>query len=305
MKFDRAHSIAEIAEMVQCKYVINGTFHVTGINEIHNVVVGDICFVDHPKYYDKALMSAASVIIINQEVDCPEGKAIIISETPFLHFNLLSNYFSPFRAFPLVKNGGAIGENTQIMTGAIVHPDAVIGSDCTIFPGVVIYSGCELGNNVIIHANTVIGADAFYYNKKEGRYTRMHSCGKVFIGDNVEIGALCSIDKGVSSNTIIAQGSKLDNQIHIGHDTRLGENCLLAAATVIAGCVEIGNNVTIWGQVAIASNVKIGDNVEILAKSGVSKDLEAGKRYFGSPAEEARTKMKEMAKLKQLLESKA
>ena len=129
----------------------------------------------------------------------------------------------------------------------------------------------------------------------------MHSSGDVVIEDDVEIGACCTLDKGVSASTKIGAGTKIDNHLHIAHDVEIGSNCLFAAGTAIAGCVTIGNDVTVWGQVAISSGVTIGDGAEILAKSGINKDMEGGKRYFGSPAIEAREKMKELAALKNLL----
>jgi UDP-3-O-[3-hydroxymyristoyl] glucosamine N-acyltransferase len=303
MKLDRTYRLKDIASLVGCPYSGDDDFPVTGINEIHRVEPGDICFVDHPKYYDKALQSAATIIIINKEVECPAGKALIISETPFLHYNFLTKHFRPYRPFShTVHPDAVIGEGTDIMPGAVIDKGVTIGKNCRIYPGVVIYGECIIGDNVIIHGNAVIGGDAFYYNRKEGRHNKMHSCGRVVIGDDVEIGAGTTIDKGVSADTKIGSGSKLDNQIQVAHDTVLGENCLVAAQTAIAGCCTIGNNVTIWGQVAFVSGVSVGDGAEILARSGISKDLEGGKRYFGAPADEARVKMKEAAKLKRLLE---
>ena len=128
----------------------------------------------------------------------------------------------------------------------------------------------------------------------------MHSCGQVIIEDDVEIGALTTIDKGVTHITKIGKGTKIDNQVHIGHDTVIGENCLFAANVGIAGCVTIKNNVTLWGQVGVVSDVTIGENATLLGKSGVQNDLEPNKTYFGSPAIEARKKWRELITIKQL-----
>ncbi|MES2629434.1 MAG: UDP-3-O-(3-hydroxymyristoyl)glucosamine N-acyltransferase [Bacteroidota bacterium] len=302
MKFQQPQTLSNIAAVIGCPYIGSPDFPVLGINEIHRVEPGDICFVDHPKYYDKALNSAATIIIINKEVDCPEGKALIISETPFLHFNFLTQHFKPYQPFPAtVHPDTQVGEGTDIMPNVTIDKGVTIGKNCRIYPGVVIYGEAHIGDNVILHANVVIGSDAFYYNRKQGIHNKMHSCGRVIIHDDVEIGAGSTIDKGVSADTIIGAGTKIDNQVQIAHDTTLGTNCLVAAQSGIAGCTTIGNNVIIWGQVAIISGITIGDGAEILAKSGVGKSLEGGKRYFGAPAEEARQKMKEAAKLKRLL----
>jgi len=304
MKLFRAHTLAEIAEILGCTFKGNPEHLVTGINEIHRVEAGDIVFVDHPKYYDKALNSAATTILIDKEVDCPVGKGLLISKAPFTDFNKLTTHFKPVQVFSkTIALTANIGDNCTIAPTVSIGENVQIGNNCTLQPGVVLYDNTVLGNNVTIHANAVLGADAFYFQKREGAYVKMHSCGHVVIEDNVEIGANCTIDRGVSAITKIGKGSKLDNHIHIGHDTTLGENCLMAAQSAVAGCVSIGNNVIIWGQCAIASDVRINDGVELLAKSGVNKDLEAGKRYFGAPALEAREKMKEMAAIKRIINS--
>jgi UDP-3-O-(3-hydroxymyristoyl) glucosamine N-acyltransferase len=124
------------------------------------------------------------------------------------------------------------------------------------------------------------------------------------IEDNVDLGALCTIDRGVTGDTTIKKGTKIDNQVHIGHDTVVGEKCLIASQTGIAGCVVIENEVTIWGQVGMTSGITIGEKAVILAQSGISKSLEGGQTYFGYPAAEAREKYKEMSALKQLINCK-
>lgn len=305
MKFAQPQTLEQIAGIIGCTYVGPDSFPVLGINEIHRVEPGDICFVDHPKYYDKALQSAATIIIINKEVECPAGKALIISDTPFFHFNFLTQHFCPYQPFGAnIHPDTKVGEGTDIMPNVTIDKGVTIGKNCRIYPGVVIYGEAIIGDNVIIHGNAVIGSDAFYYNRKEGKHNKMHSCGRVIIQDNVEIGAGTTIDKGVSADTIIGAGTKIDNQVQIAHDTTLGTNCLVAAQSGIAGCTTIGNNVIIWGQVAIISGITIGDGAEILAKSGVGRSLEGGKRYFGAPAEEARVKMRQEAMLRRLTEDK-
>jgi UDP-3-O-[3-hydroxymyristoyl] glucosamine N-acyltransferase len=302
MQFKQAQTLQSIANLLNCKYVGDASFPIAGINEIHRVEAGDIVFVDHPKYYDKALNSAATIVLINKEVECPEGKALIISENPFLDFNKITKHFKPVSLFPETGKN-SIHPTAQIAKGVHIGENVSIGANTIINPNCVIYDETIIGENVIIHANCTLGSDAFYFQKREGRFVKMHSCGKVVIEDDVELGANCTIDRGVSAITKIGKGSKLDNQIHIGHDTTLGENCLMAAQSAIAGCVTIGNNVTMWGQIAIASDVVIGDGAEILAKSGVNKNLEGDKRYFGTPAIEARQKMKEIAQLGRLIKN--
>jgi len=278
----------------------------TGINEIHKVEPGDLVFVDHPKYYAACINSAASFIIINKAMPAPEGKALLIVEQPFEAYLKIVRHFRPFEpAVKLVSDSAQIGEGTYIAPNAYIGHHVVIGAHCVIHPGVNILDHCVIGDNVVVQAGTVIGSDAFYYNTKKDRevwYKRMESCGRVIVEDFVEIGAGCTIDRGVTHDTVIGRGTKMDNMIHIGHDTIIGKNCLLAAQVGIAGAVEIGNGVVLWGQVGVSKTLSIGDNAVVYAQSGVPASIEGGKVYFGSPVEDAKTKMKELVWIKRIPE---
>lgn len=305
MRFPQPYTLEQIATIINAKYVGASDFPVLGMNEIHVVQAGDIVFVDHPKYYEKALHSKATIVLINKEVECPEGKALLISDDPFRDFNKLTDFFKPFqKATNLIAPSARIGENTIIQPGAFVGNNVVIGNNCCIHSNVTIYDDCIIGDNVTIHAGTVLGADAFYYKKRPNGFDKLKSAGRVVIEDNVDLGALCTIDRGVTADTTIKKGTKIDNQVHIGHDTIVGEKCLIASQTGIAGCVVIENEVTIWGQVGIISGITIGEKSVILAQSGISKSLEGGQSYFGSPAGEAREKYKEISAIKQLINYK-
>ncbi|MDP3358376.1 MAG: UDP-3-O-(3-hydroxymyristoyl)glucosamine N-acyltransferase [Lutibacter sp.] len=304
MKLPRIYKLKEIADIIEAKFVGPSDFPVSGFNEIHVVEEGDIVFVDHPKYYDKALHSKATVILINKEVECPERKALLISEDPFTDFNKLTKYFNPFKAVNAsISDSAIIGENTVIQPNVFIGNNVKIGNNCLIHPNVSIYDNCILGNNVTIHAGTVLGADAFYYKKRPTGYDKLISGGSVLIEDNVDIGALCTIDRGVSANTTIKKGTKIDNQVQVGHDTVIGENCLIASQTGIAGCVIIENNVTLWGQVGTTSGITIGEGAVVLGQTGVTKSIKGGISYFGTPVEESRLKLKEMAEIKQMIKN--
>ncbi len=306
MKFPSPVSLLWLSEFLDAKLVGNTGASATGLNEIHKVEKGDLVFVDHPKYYQKCLQSDASFIIINQLVDCPPEKALLIVDQPFEAYQKLVRHFRPFeKAEQLVSPNAQIAKSSCIFPGVFIGNHVQIGERCTIYPNVTIMDHCVIGDDVVIQAGTVIGSDAFYYNtnkKRESWYKRMLSCGRVVIENDVEIGAGCTIDRGVSGDTIIGQGSRLDNMIHIGHDTVLGKNCLLAAQVGIAGAVVIGNGVTLWGQVGVSKTLRIGDNTTVLAQSGVPSSLEANKTYFGYPAEEASSKMRELVWIKRIPE---
>jgi len=303
MKFPKTYTLKKISELIDSKYVGDINFPILGMNEIHVVEAGDIVFVDHPKYYDKALNSAASVILINKKVTCPEGKALLISDDPFRDFNKLTAYFKPYKSSnKLIANSAKIGENTIIQPNVFIGNDVIIGDNCLIHPNVTIYDSCNIGNNVTIHAGTILGADAFYYKKRPEGFDKLKSCGSVIIESNVDIGASCTIDRGVTGNTTIKEGTKIDNQVQIAHDTIIGKNCLIASHVGIAGCVVIEDEVTLWGQVGVISDITIGKGAVVYAQSGVAKNLEGGKSYFGSPCDDARKKYRELAAIKVLPE---
>lgn len=303
MKLNRPHSVKEIADIIGCDFVGNEDHKVTGINEIHMVETGDLVFVDHPKYYDKALNSAATTILIDKEVECPEGKALIISEAPFDDYNKLTKHFRP----PIFQDVN-VGEGTEIDPSANIYPNVFIGRECkigknvTLYPGAVIGDFSVLEDGVVVGSNSVIGHYAFYYKKKPDGFDRMHTCGGVRLEKNVEIGALCTIDAGVSGVTVVGEGTKIDNQVHIGHDTIVGKHCLMAANVGIAGCVTIEDHVTLWGQVGVVSDVVIGEGAVVYGQSGVGKSLAPGKSYLGSPCSEARIRFREIAAVKKLPE---
>ncbi|MDO4228738.1 MAG: UDP-3-O-(3-hydroxymyristoyl)glucosamine N-acyltransferase [Capnocytophaga sp.] len=302
MRFPQPYTLKQIATIINSSFVGDADFPVLGMNEIHVVEEGDIVFVDHPKYYEKALSSKATIVLINKEVECPKGKALLISDDPFRDFNKLTDFFKPFqKSTALISPTAEIGTGTTIQHGAFVGNNVRIGKNCLIHSNVSIYDDCVIGDNVTIHAGTVLGADAFYYKKRPEGFDKLKSGGRVIIEDNVDLGALCTIDRGVTGDTTIKKGTKIDNQVHVGHDTIIGEKCLIASQTGIAGCVVIEDEVTIWGQVGITSGITIGRKAVILAQSGISKSLEGGLTYFGYPAEEARKKYKEMSALKMLI----
>lgn len=307
MKFPAPVTVQWIAELIGAAVVGDAQAQATGINEIHQVESGDLVFVDHPKYYDTCLQSKATHIIINtKEVTVPAGKNLLVVAEPFEAYLTIVNRFRPFQpATQSISSTAITGSNTVIMPNVFIGEQVRIGDNCIIHPNVTILPYTEIGNNVVIQAGTVIGSDAFYYNTKKNRevwYKRMQSCGNVVIEDDVEIGAGCTIDRGVTASTRIGRGTKMDNMVHIGHDTQVGKNCLFAAQVGIAGATVIEDGVTLWGQVGVSKTLTIGANAVVLAQSGVPSSLAGGKTYFGYPAEEAQTKRRELVWIKRIPE---
>lgn len=304
MKLPQPIPVSKLADWLNARLLGDESIEVSGINEIHKVQPGDLSFVDHPKYYNRSLNSAANVVLINQEVNVPYGKALLISEDPFRDFNQLVQKYSPFRsASAMIDPDTSIGPGTVIEPGVFIGRGVSIGADCLIHPNVTIYSGTKIGDRVIIQSNTVVGSDAFYFKKRQERlkkYDKLLSCGRVIIHDDVEIGSGCTIDRGVSGETVIGAGSKLDNQVHIGHGVTIGQNCLIAAQVGIAGKTILEDDVVLWGQVGVNKSLTIGRGAVVYAQSGVPKSIEGGQTYFGSPVGLALDKMKELAAMKQL-----
>ncbi len=304
MRFDEPVPVTRIAQLIGAELVGNKKGYVTGINEIHKVEKGDLVFVDHPKYYEACLHSAASFIIINKNTDFPEEKALLIVDEPFEAYLKIVDHYRPFApSMKMISDSSSVGEGTVIMPNAYIGNYVTIGRNCVIHPNVTILDHCLIGDHVVIQAGTVIGSDAFYYNKKAGReilYKKMSSCGRVVIEGEVEIGANCTIDRGVSSDTVIGAGTKIDNLVHIGHDTVVGKNCLFAGQVGIAGATTIEDNVILWGQVGVSKTLTIGKDAEIYAQSGVKDSIRGGRVYFEARVEEAREKMKELVWIKRI-----
>ncbi|MDE6494054.1 MAG: hypothetical protein K2O66_00760 [Bacteroidales bacterium] len=305
MKFDRPQTLKQLAELlVDVRIVGSPDFPVSGMNEIHMVEEGDITFVDLDKYYDKALSSKASVILIDKEVECPAGKCLMITPDPMENFNRLTRHFRPFiPAAAMVSPTAKIGRGTVVQPGAFIGNHVEIGQNCIIHANVTINDYTIIGDNTIIQSGAVIGGDACYFQRtKNGTFRKFESSGRAIVGNDVEIGAMTAVDRGVSGDTIVGDGTKMDNFVQIGHDTHIGKHVLIGAHSAIAGVTVIEDYVSIWASVMINKDIVIGKGAVILATSAVDKSLEGGKVYFGCPVVEARAKWKEMATLRALPE---
>lgn len=304
MRFEKKVPLTDIAALIGARIVGDSAREASGINEIHKVEEGDLVFVDHPKYYQKCIHSAATFIIINQETAFPPHKSLLVVDDPFEAYQKIVSHYRPFTPLQkAVSDTATIGEGSIVMPGAIIGNGVQIGKNSIVYPNAVVMDHCVVGDNVIIQSGTVIGSDAFYYNKKTNRdvhYKKMLSGGRVVIENSVEIGANCTIDRGVSGDTVIGAGTKMDNLVHIGHDTVVGKNCLFAAQVGIAGATTIEDDVILWGQVGVSKTLTIGKGAEVYAQSGVPASLEGGKKYFGSPAEDAMLKKKELVWMKRI-----
>ena len=306
MKFPAPVQLSDVASWIGAQIIGDAGMYATGINEIHRVETGDLAFVDHPKYYRTCIESAASFIIIDRETDFPEGKVLLVVDQPFeAYLTIVRRYRSAPVQTDMISGDAVISEGTILHPGVCIGAQVSIGRDCVIHPNVTIRDHCIIGDRVVIQSGSVIGSEPFYYNAKRQRdvwYKRMESCGRVIIEDDVEIGASCTIDRGVTHDTRIGAGTKMDNMVHIGHDTIIGRNCLFAAQVAVAGAVEIGEGVILWGQVGVSKTLTIGAHAVVLSQSGVAGSLEGGRTYFGTPAMDASQKKRELVWVKRISE---
>ena len=303
MKFPQPIPVRQLAQRLNALRIIgDDTLHASGINEIHKVEPGDIAFSDVKKYFEKTLRSAATVILLNEVAECPPGKVILVVEKPFDAYDSLVREYRPFERLSVpISQRADIHPTTIVEPGVVIAANVRIGEHCYIQANTYIGEYTDIGNHVIIGPNSIIGSDAFYFKKMaDGSYQKWRSGGRVVIEDHVDIGAGCTINKGVSGDTVIGAGSKLDCQIHVGHGAVIGKNCLLAAQVGIGGKTVIEDNVVLYGQVGVAQAIRIGKGAMVSAKAGVSKSLEGAKAYFGIPADDAMVKYKELAALRQL-----
>ncbi|CAH1000878.1 UDP-3-O-acylglucosamine N-acyltransferase [Neolewinella maritima] len=289
-----------LAERLGAQLIGDGSLLVTGLNEIHHVRPGDLCFVDHPKYYATTLASAASVILLDQVRDCPPGKALLIHPEPFRAYNSLVQGARPQVQYEAHEQAAVVGAGTIVAPGAHLGRGVVIGTDCLLEPNCVIGDGCTLGHRVTVSAGAVVGGEAFYFKRTADGLTAWRSGGSVRLEDDVFLGPCCTIARGVSSTTVIGRGSKLDAQVQIGHDCRIGAHVQMAAQVGVAGNCVIGDWSILQGQAGIAQNVTMGERTVIMAQSGVGRDLPPGKSWFGSPVQEARKAFRDMVVLRRL-----
>lgn len=292
-------------------YKISGSLDVLigGLNDYQVAQEDDITWIDYEPLYNKAFLSDAKVIIINKLPEkFPVDKVLVVTENPLLLFNTLlenANDQLPKKTFlqQYFKKKYITGKNCKIYKGVKIGNNVVIGDGCTIYPNVVIYDNVIVGDNVIIHANSVLGADPFAYIKQsDDSYFKRKPYGRVIVLDNVEIGALCTVDKGITSDTIIGYGTKTDNHVHIGHDVWIGSNCFFSGQVAIAGYVRIKNNCTFWGKSGVISSLSITNNTTVLASSIVFKDvIIENQNLFGIPAVNSIKYWKNKVRIKKIL----
>ncbi len=304
MKFPQPITVGQLIQIIEHPVTRKGGYDglVEGLNEFHSVEAGEVTFVDCEKYYSRILQSSASVVIINKEVDCPEDKTLLVCDDPLMAYLSVVSHFKSYEYQNVnIHPSAVIGEGTMIEPLVFIGRNVKIGKNCIIHSNVSIYEDTVIGDNVEIHSNSTIGGDACYFQKRSDRWIKLQSCGSTYIGNDVEIGCNCCVDKGVSGVTYIGEGTKFDNLVQVGHDTHIGKRVLLGAQCGIAGCTYIDDDCKIWAKAAVNKDLYVAKKTTLYAFSAIDKSIEEeGQTLFGIPAEDAKKKWREFAYLRKL-----
>ncbi len=270
-----------------------------------------ISFLDNTQYVPAFEKSKAGYCIVNPKYadKAPENMVLIFSDSPYYSYAKVAQLFFPAPHDEIIHRSAVIDDSATIGNNCYIGPHVTIGKNVTIGDNCCIHSGCVIthtmiGNNVILHPNSSIGQDGFGFAFHLGAHHKVPQLGKVIISDDVELGASCTIDRGTSSDTFIGKGTKIDNLVQIGHNTRIGAHCILVAQSGVAGSVSMGDYCVVGGQVAIAGHLSIGSRVQIAGQSGVMKDIPDGHTVGGYPAVPIKQFHRQTIALKNLVSKK-
>jgi len=324
-------SLKELAEFVQARVVGDGGVEVTGISSIQSASHGDLVFVEDEKNLRAALESPASAVIVGSfATGKTNSKPLLVSTQPRLAFARAAQLLCPreeqqpgihpsavvysaarlgkgvtVRERAVIGEGAEIGSKTRIGAGSVIGAGVSVGRDCDLYPNVTIYPGTRLGDRVIVHAGAVLGSDGFGYvrDAATGRYEKFPQVGRLEIGDDVEIGANTTIDRGALEVTRIGRGTKIDNLVHIGHNCQIGEDVVIAAQVGLSGSIVIEKNVVVGGQVGVGEHARLKEGVMLGGQSGILPNKVfrgKGVAFWGTPARPVREYLKQLAALARL-----
>lgn len=284
-------TLLELSKLINAKLIGDGEAIVDNLSTIQNSNKTSLTFLSNKKYSKYIKTSEAKAFIVHQDfVNEDDKKNFLVSEDPYLSYAMASKLFSPFyndlnnsgiHSTAIVSSDAKIGNNVSIGANVYIGPNCVIGDNSCIQPNVSLVCNVKLGSNCNIFPGTVLGSDGFGYAPTKNGYVKIEQLGSLVIGDNVEIGAGCTIDRGALDDTIIHDGVKLDNQIHIAHNVNLGKNSAIAACCAIAGSTVIGENFRMGGLSGVLGHLSITDNVSVGAHTLITKNISEGGEYIG------------------------
>lgn len=303
-------SLVEIAELVGGHVVGDENLAITGISPINDIAAGSIVYADAQENLKKVENSAAAAVLVGEKFSSEQISCVQTADPLSAFIQLLKHFYPAPEASPGIHPTAVVAEDAQIGEDVSIGPyvvigketvigkgtvikshvhigeKVVIGDDCVLHPQVTVYDHCHLGSGVSIHAGTVIGSDGFGYNLKNGQHVKMPHVGRVFIDNDVEIGANAVVDKATLGETVIGKGTKIDNLVQVAHSVKLGQHNILCAFTGIAGSTISGDHVIFAANVGVSDHVRIDDQVILGARAGVPphKHLLSGNIYIGNPA---------------------
>jgi UDP-3-O-[3-hydroxymyristoyl] glucosamine N-acyltransferase len=301
-------SLGVLAGLVGGQVRGNADLLISGVAPLDRAGEGMISFLANPKFRGQLETTRAAAVIVHPALDGVIDRPLLLCANPYLAFAKILSYFHPGPILPqgilagaildptarvaatatvssgcVVGAGAQIGDDTVLHANVTIYPGVVIGANCIVHAGVVIREQCILGDRVIVQPNAVIGSDGFGFAPDGQHYQKIPQVGRVIIEDDVEIGACTCLDRGTLGDTQIRRGTKIDNLVQIGHNTQIGEDCILVAQVGISGSTELGRHCTFGGQSATAGHLKVGDNVTIAARGGVSGNVDANQVMAGLP----------------------
>ncbi|HWE94240.1 MAG TPA: UDP-3-O-(3-hydroxymyristoyl)glucosamine N-acyltransferase [Tepidisphaeraceae bacterium] len=284
-------TLKELAEAIGAELAGDPGVAITGVGTLEDAKPGQVTFLANPRYLKALESTGASAVIVAPSVKV-DRLPLLKAKDPYYAFALAVRHLHGDRKHPFtgihpratVDPTASVGEGTVVYPGAYIGPRVRVGRDCVLYANVVVYEDCMIGDRVIIHANTSIGPDGFGFATNDGLHHKIPQIGNVVIEDDVEIGSNCSIDRAALGSTVIGRGSKLNDLIAIGHNTKMGSHCLIVSQVGIAGSATIGHHVTLAGQVGVAGHIEVGDNVTVGAQAGVTNSVPEQSVLLGSPA---------------------
>ncbi len=287
----QSRTLQQLAADIGAEVVGDGSTAVSSVNTLEAARPGQLSFLSNPKYEKQLATTQASGVIVGTTVTS-ERVTLLRAKDPYLAHQKAVVLLHGYRKHPFtgihpkahVDPTAEIGENTIIYPGVFVGPGVVIGKDCILYPNVVVYDRCVIGDRVILHAGAVIGADGYGYATSGGVHHKIPQVGNVVLEDDVEVGANSTIDRAALGSTLIGRGTKIDNQVALGHNVKTGPGCLIVAQAGVAGSTTLGHHVVLGGQVGVAGHLDIGDQVMAAAQCGIIGSIEAKEMLLGSPS---------------------
>ena len=305
-------TLGEIVSRLGGRVVGDAGLLIRQVGSLEHAAAGQIAFLSDSKHAVSLAATRAAAVIVAAENEKLTKLPRIVCDAPYAYFAKVSQLFNAtvvqaagVHPSAVVANSAKLGKNVSIGPGCVIGDGVTIGDDTCLYPRVVIYPGCSLGKRVILHSGVVIGADGFGIAREEGRWVKIPRIGAVRIGDDVEIGANTTVDRGALDDTVIEEGAKLDNQIQVGHNVRIGAHTAIAACTGIAGSADIGRHCTIGGAAMIHGHIKIADHVHVSAGTLISRSLAKPGTYTGIyPFDEHEAWKRGAARLRRLAKGK-